>query len=588
MKIDIFSYESSTTIHSIENQIIPFHSWSFPFFLLCLLGFFLSLIAVFLLIFFSFHLVNEPMILPNILIGFSVHLIYLVLIVCFFRGNDFLCGLREFLIQLAFVFLFSSFLSEFFMISLNDRIDSKRTRQCLTILFDVLLICIQIPIGILWWHFTETKPCDENHFHSVLSTTFCSSQCLIDERFYATLIYVIFQLSLSTVFGTIVFLSTNSNEQNRSIHFLKNQKLKNSLRFFNLISIDFVWTLWTIFYHFTDRFFLFPSLIFGLFTIGTLSFVVVVIPQLCFYKKLNALQRCQEKTILISNQLAVGDQWNDHEKPSHLLNSELINSGTFLPITRTPRGFFQVSQNNRKVTTIDKLNQLIYGTPPSPGLNSIYDNRSFDCQRQQISPYRAENVNFQFENRIDFEHFLLLLLLQSISSSVTSEFGRSKALPMNSSHSISRRDETIIPILCSSNRHQTTSPVKMRILLKRCSSSAPRVSCLYMRTDSGDLRRPYYCFLSSSTKNSSPWRSSDDSYQARPSCWQTILTRSSDQMRKDYRLLSERLWEMDSDDDQSSQTSNIVTRSNLFRYYSNPIEYDDQSIRHIDEEDENN
>ncbi|CAF4431613.1 unnamed protein product, partial [Adineta steineri] len=62
-------------------------------------------------------------------------------------------------------------------------------------------------------------------------------------------------------------------------------------------------------------------------------------------------------------------------------------------------------------------------------------------------------------------------------------------------HIPSHHDETIIPILCSSQNPQTT-PVKMRIVLKSPSFSVPKAQRMYSGADHRYVQYPYQHRLS--------------------------------------------------------------------------------------------
>jgi hypothetical protein len=144
---------------------------------------------------------------------------------------------------------------------------------------------------------------------------------------------------------------------------------------FALILIDIVWLFWTFVYHFTDINFVFPALVFGMFTIGTISLLFILLPQIYFYSKNQIKDDNIPKILLFSNKLATIDDMNDQDlllqekqknKQQILYNEselsyELGTSGTFLPITRTPKGLFKATTTTTERTApIEKLNQLIY------------------------------------------------------------------------------------------------------------------------------------------------------------------------------------------------------------------------------------
>jgi hypothetical protein len=141
---------------------------------------------------------------------------------------------------------------------------------------------------------------------------------------------------------------------------------------FAFLLIDIVWFIWTFIYYFTHAFFVFPSLVIGMFTIGTISLFFILFPQIYFYLK-NDLKI--PKTILFSNKLASTEDVNDQDSllpekrtERFIQNKQQINgsevsyelgtSGTFLPITRTPKGLFKV-KTTEKIIPIEKFEQVI-------------------------------------------------------------------------------------------------------------------------------------------------------------------------------------------------------------------------------------
>ncbi|CAF0765856.1 unnamed protein product [Adineta steineri] len=263
---------------------------------------------------------------------------------------------------------------------LAARILSKRTKQLTALLIYLLLICIQIPIGILWWYFTFPRSCQQQQlineypkfqfqFQKQISLSSsikpCSHQCIVDYRFYATYTYTIVELFLCTIIAICLFLCRychrNKAEKEQLLRIHKNNA---SLSFFNMfafILIDIVWLLWTFIYHYTHPSFAFPSLIIGMFTIGTICLLFILIPQIYFYSKIKLNDVNITQTTLFTNKLTtIGDSKDKdsllREKPEDNndinnkqqiasneseLSYELGTSGTFLPITRTPRGPFK-------------------------------------------------------------------------------------------------------------------------------------------------------------------------------------------------------------------------------------------------------
>jgi len=278
---------------------------------------------------------------------------------------------------------------------LSKRILSKRTKQLTSLLIYFLLIFIQIPIGILWWYFTLPHLCQYRikiesprlkfHFHKkILTQKSCSYQCIVDYRFYATYTYIIFELFLCTIIAICLFFyrcchHRNKNEKDPLIKTNKNYYgLLTFLNMFAFILIDLTWIIWTFIYYFTYSYFVYPSIVIGMFTIGTISLIFIIFPQIVFYSK-NSINNINiPKSTLFRNKLAstedikdqdllLQDQYNDRLNPNKQqtsneseLSYELGTSGTFLPITRTPKGPFKVRNTEKKIST-EKLDKSIYG-----------------------------------------------------------------------------------------------------------------------------------------------------------------------------------------------------------------------------------
>jgi len=287
---------------------------------------------------------------------------------------------------------------------LSTRILSKRTKQLTSLLIYILLIFIQIPIGILWWYFTIPHFCsyqiqDEPpklkfHFHKrLIRKKSCSYQCIVDYRFYATYTYIIFELFLCTIISICLFIyrcyHRNKNEKNSLIKI--NNNYHGLIIFFNMfafILINLTWLSWTLIYYFTHSFYVFPSIIIGMFTIGTISLIFILIPQIIFYSNNHINDKNIPKTTLFSNKLAstediydqdllVYEKQNKHQILTNEseLSYELGTSGTFLPITRTPKGPFKV-MNREKTRLTDKLDHLIYGEHSNTTLISNNQDKS--------------------------------------------------------------------------------------------------------------------------------------------------------------------------------------------------------------------
>ena len=378
--------------NSIDNQTLALLSFNNPWILsiliLSLVGILLTIIILFLFLYISIHHSNNHLILPNLFICFSVCFIYIIVIFFLIRGNELFCGLREFLSQLAYALLYSALLCRYIMQWLAARILSKKTKQLTSVLIYLLLISVQIPIGILWWYFTFPRHCQQQtihgypklrfHFQKRISSTSsikpCAHQCIVDYRFYATYTYTIVELFLCTIIAICLFLCRycrrNKIEKEQLLRIDKNHA---SLTFFNMFAfvlIDTAWLIWTFIYHFTHPTFAFSSLVIGMFTIGTICLFFILIPQLYFCSKINLNDLNIPQITFFSNKLAsIGDPKEQdlllHEKHKDRLDQnkkslsndsdlsyELGTSGTFLPITRTPRGLFKVI-NTDKATPIE-------------------------------------------------------------------------------------------------------------------------------------------------------------------------------------------------------------------------------------------
>lgn len=378
---------SSQNLQIISNQTLSIFQlnslWIFSLFILSLFGILITILILIYFIYISMRRLNDYLILPNLFLCFSICFIYIILIIFLIRPSKFLCGLREFLSQFAYVLLYSSLLCRYIMEWLSTRILSKRTKQLTCLLIYFLLIFIQIPIGILWWYFTlphicqyhliNEKPKLKFHFYKrMLTKKSCSYQCIVDYRFYATYTYIIIQLFLCTIISLCLFLY-------RCYHRNRNEKtnIKNSyglltfLNMFAFILIDLTWLIWTFIYYYSQTFFVFPSIFIGMFIIGTISLIFLLLPQIYFYSK-NGMNNINiPKTTLFSNKLAstedikdqdllLQDKYNEnHNKHQTLSNGselsyELGMSGTFLPITKTPKGPFKVT-NVEKIRSAEKL-----------------------------------------------------------------------------------------------------------------------------------------------------------------------------------------------------------------------------------------
>lgn len=390
--------------HSLSTAVFPWNdTWILPILILCSIGILCTIIIALVFICLSYRRLNGHFLLTNLFLCFSIIFIYLIIIIFFIRANEIFCGLREFLSQLAYALLYSALLCRYIMQWLGSRILSKRTKKLTSLLIYLLLIFIQIPIGILWWHFTVPRVCQQRrmnvllsgsklpefhfHFHkSVPSSSAlkpCSNRCIVDYRFYATFTYPMIELILCTIIATCLFLcrhchrrSPADKDEEKAVSINGNNSVLNFFNMFAFISIDLIWLIWTMIYYFTHPFFIFPALILGMFTIATICLLFILLPHIYYYSKikLNDMDIYQRKnnppaTTLYSNKLAATDEINDQEllleekpkgkKATHPTNEselsyELGESGTFLPITRTPKGPFKVS------TPSEKFDQSIY------------------------------------------------------------------------------------------------------------------------------------------------------------------------------------------------------------------------------------
>lgn len=398
MSSDNINEFSSYSIDKLNSSsFLPLNdTWILSIFILCLIGLLCTIILSLILIYLSSRRSNDHVFLTNLFICFSLTFIYLILIIFLLRSNEILCSLREFLSQLSYAFLYSAFLSRYIMQWLGSRILSKRTKHYTSLLIYMLLIFIQIPIGILWWYFTSPRLCqqiDVNRFSSHMpnfffqfhksfrSTTSCSHHCTVDYRFYATFTYTIVQLVLCTILSTCLFFCRHCRTDEKLISTNGYHRLVNCLHMFAFIFIDFIWLIWTLIYYFTNPFFIYPALILSMFSIATISLLFILLPQIYYYSKIkiNDIEQYQltnkvQSTTLYSNKLAANEHelLFDEKKPMHKAESEISyelgDSGTFLPITRTPKGPFKVFNHEKKPS--EKLDDLIYGDDHQKTVNN--------------------------------------------------------------------------------------------------------------------------------------------------------------------------------------------------------------------------
>ena len=138
-------------------------------------------------------------------------------------------------------------------------------------------------------------------------------------------------------------------------------------------------------------------------------------------------------------------------------------------------------------------------------------------------------------------------------------------------------DETLIPILCSSQHHPTSTPVKMRILVKSPSSSVPTTRRIYSGADHRYIQQNSYShfpppppppsttplYYSPSIRQQYPFA---DPYRTMPSYSGGNLWRTGRypypyrRIQTDQRSLSQRLWDIDSGDDQDEIEGHYIPR----------------------------
>jgi len=180
-------------------------------------------------------------------------------------------------------------------------------------------------------------------------------------------------------------------------------------------------------------------------------------------------------------------------------------------------------------------------------------------------------------------------------------------------------DETFIPILCSSQKPQRSTPVKMRILVKSSSSSVPTTRRVYSGNDHRYIQQYPYNHISSTPPPlpatplyySSPMQQRQhvfvDPYRTIPSysagnLMQSVLPISRRYLypyrrfHKDNRSLSQRLWDIDSEDDQDEIEENILNtqghitpaKERLEDFRSSHVENNDNLLLNIIDDDEEN
>lgn len=438
--------DNSIENHSLSSRLLALNdAWILPMFILCLLGILCTIIISLLFICLSYRRLNGHFLLTHLFICFSVCFAYIIIIICLIRANELFCGLREFLAQLGYAFLYSSLLCRYIMQWLGSRILSKRTKKLTSLLIYLLLIFIQIPIGILWWYFTVPRVCQHQEMNILFSKANvpkfvldfrksimrssslvvkpCSNRCIVDYRFYATFTYTMIELLFCTTIATCLFFYRNcqgiktEKDKEKTVSINGNNSTLTCLNMLAYILIDLVWLSWSFIYYFTHPFFIFPSVIIGMFLIATICLSLILLPQVYYYSKLkmNDVDNYKsvvtnKSTTLYSNKLASTNEINDHEllleeksskqkqnrerKEQGISNTselsyELGASGTFLPITRTPKGPFKVTTKDRTTST-EKLDKLIYDE---------HQEIQATLNNQQISQSNENKLNQSSSNR---------------------------------------------------------------------------------------------------------------------------------------------------------------------------------------------
>jgi hypothetical protein len=174
-----------------------------------------------------------------------------------------------------------------------------------------------------------------------------------------------------------------------------------------------------------------------------------------------------------------------------------------------------------------------------------------------------------------------------------------------------RRDETIIPILCTSDRPRTSTPVQMRILVNPPpSSSVPTTRRIHSGTDLRYIRHPYHHVYPPPPPppTTPPYYSPQpqqylfvDPYRTIPSriggnTWHSVLLQpgpashrhpySYRRFHAENRSLSQRLWDIDSGDDEDEAEEHIVKvagRVTPPKEHLLHFENEDNMLLHIDD-----
>ncbi|CAF3094890.1 unnamed protein product [Rotaria socialis] len=687
--------DNSIENHSSSSRFLALNdSWILPIFIVCLFGILCTIIISFLLICLSHRRLNGHFLLTHLFICFSVCFLYIIIIIFLIRANEIFCGLREFLSQLGYALLYSSLLCRYIMQWLGSRILSKRTKQLTALLIYLLLIFIQIPIGILWWYFTVPRVCQHQTLNilssklkgpkfridfrkpitlplpsSSSSVQPCSNRCTVDYRFYATFTYTMLELIFCTTIATCLFFyrqchrTNTERDKEKTISINGNNSTLTFLHMLAYFLIDLVWLLWSFIYYFMDAFFVFPSLIIGMFLIATICLLFILLPQIYYYSKLpmNDINSYKssliiQPTALYSNKLAAVDDINDHEllleenSPNQKLNREkqeqilssgselsyeIGTSGTFLPITRTPKGPFKVKVTDQ-IRSIEKIENLTYQEHPNTQTtsNNQYISRTNDEKTNQS----MSDMRNQKEQRLQAS--LAPLQRNQTSSSIASDFiapvvtrslrhrtdsHESQNFDIHSPSSMyytgyppPRRDESIIPILCNTERPRTSTPLQIRLLTKSSSSSAPLARRIHAGSDLRHVQRPYQRFYPPPPPppTTPPYYSPQpqqylfvDPYRTMrsgtsSSLWQSLLLQpdsayhrypySSRRHFMGHRSLSQRLWDIDSGDDENEVEEDIVkvagrvtpNQQRPYDFRFNSYENENNLLLHIDDNDD--
>ncbi|CAF1247505.1 unnamed protein product [Rotaria magnacalcarata] len=658
---------NNNNIHTLDNQTLSLlqfnHEWILPLFILSLFGILLTIIISFFYLYLSTYRLNNYLNLPNLFLCLSVCFIYIVVVIFLIRGNELFCGLREFLSQFAYALLYSALLCHYIMQWLSTRILSKRTKQLTSLLIYSLLVFIQIPIGILWWYFTIPRACQQrtideypklklNFQKTKSSIKSCSFQCIVDYRFYATFTYTIIELFLCTIIAACLFLCRHCYQtRTEKDEFIRTNNKTALLAFFNMFAfvlINIAWLIWTFVYHFAHPYFVFPSVVIGMFTIGTICLLFILIPKVYFYSKCSKNELNIPETVIYTNKLAAMDDMNDDDdddnalilnrkprdqnKPQNKSNQsessyELATSGTFLPLTRSPKGPFKVINTNRK-KSIEKSDALIREEDlnikqisKTQHKSSLHDKTIYEQElKSSLAP-----VHHQLTPSSKSYDLFNPTLRREHSHQPNSNVRPPSSSLYPSSYTAPHYDEAIIPILCNSQRSQSSTPVKMRVIVKSPSSSVPIPRRVYSGIDHRYIRHPYHYVLPPSTTPAaaapppppprvtpifySPQAQREnfviDPYRrilAYPgeNSEQAMLTSTyryaypHRRSHMDHRSLSQRLWDIDSGDEEDEFHENLrnIRRDltpmteRLKDFRITQFEHDDPTILHIDDDDE--